>query len=366
MTSGFVRVLLTTILGTLLLFSPTTVLAKVRGIEDFTAYPPIHIQKNSLKIPDGLTPSQIKSTYHLPETGGKGTIAIIGAYDSPSLESDLGIFNQQFGLPYCTKSNNCLEIHPMAGNISPGGSWEAEGALDTQWAHAIAPQAKILFVEAKSASGKDLLAAVDYARSRADVVAVSMSWGGGEYSSEGSFDSHFTSNHGVAFFASSGDSGAGVEWPAVSPNVIGVGGTTLHFNTAGRLLSETAWSGSGGGVSSFVDQPSFQQLLNNPKAHGKRSVPDVSFNADPASGFAIYHQGWQVVGGTSAGAPQWAAIRALGTNFSNQNLYSDALNTYKDFRDISKGINGSCGFICHAHKNYDTVTGLGSPLTTNF
>src|SRR5207245_1555224 len=136
-----------------------------------------------------------------------------------------------------------------------------EAALDTQWAHAIAPNARILLVEAKSSSGTDLLNAVDYARNRADVVAVSMSWGGGEFSSEAAYDFHFTSSHGVVFFASSGDSGAGAEWPSVSPNVVAVGGTTLSFDSNGNLSWESAWSGSGGGVSAYEPQPGYQSLL---------------------------------------------------------------------------------------------------------
>jgi hypothetical protein len=100
--------------------------------------------------------------------------------------------------------------------------------------------------------------------------------------------------------------------------------------------------------------------------HGKRAVPDVSYNGDPSSGFAVYHDGWMVVGGTSAGAPQWAAIRALGKTITNTRLYTDALKSTGDFRDIFRGSNGDCGTFCTAHKNYDTVTGLGSPLTFRF
>ena len=105
-----------------------------------------------------------------------------------------------------------------------------ETSLDVEWAHAIAPSAKILLIEAKTPSGANLMAGVDYARSRSDVVAVSMSWGGAEFSDETSLDSHFTSSgNKITFFASSGDNGAGASWPAASPNVVAVGGTHINL-----------------------------------------------------------------------------------------------------------------------------------------
>src|SRR5207249_2295430 len=112
-------------------------------------------------------------------------------------------------LSACTTANGCFEKHKMSGKVRGDSGWALEESLDVQWAHAIAPNAKILLVEARSASGNDLLSAVDYARNRADVVAISMSWGGSEFSGESGYDSHFTSSNGKTFFASSGDSGTG-------------------------------------------------------------------------------------------------------------------------------------------------------------
>jgi subtilase family serine protease len=260
----------------------------------------------------------------------------------------------------------------MSKKIPPNSGWALEAALDTQWAHAIAPNAKILLIEAKSASLTDLLAAVDYARSRSDVVAISMSWGGNEFSGESNYDYHFTSIYGATWFASSGDSGNGVSWPAVSSKVIAVGGTKLTFNLDGSLLSETAWSGSGGGLSLYEPEPSYQVLYNVPNANGKRAVPDVSYNADPNSGVSVYdstliqgQRGWFQIGGTSAGAPQWAAIKSLGLSASNDKFYTDATTAYPSyFRDITSGTNGACVLYCTAATGYDYVTGLGSPLTT--
>jgi subtilase family serine protease len=366
MFSYLLRVLIILLVLFAIVTAPKIIYASSSSLKSFTAHPPIHIYKKSLTTPYGFTPSEIKAIYHLPATGGKGTIAIIGAYLSSSLESDLQVFSRQFKLPDCTQTNQCLEIHPMATKINNNSGWAEESALDTQWTHAIAPQAKVLFIAAKSDNGNDLLAAVDYAKNRKDVVAVSMSWGGSEFAGEEKLESHFMSSHDITFFASSGDNGTGVNWPAVSPHVIGVGGTTFHMTNSGNLTSETAWTGSGGGVSKYFVEPQFQIDFGLVKFNNKRAVPDVSYNADPNSGFAVYHQGWLVVGGTSAGAPQWAAIRALGKNFTNTTLYQTALNSDNSFRDILTGNNGDCGTNCKAHKNYDLVTGLGSPLTFHF
>jgi subtilase family serine protease len=262
----------------------------------------------------------------------------------------------------------------MASSIKKDGGWALETSLDVEWAHAIAPQAKILLVEAKTPSGANLLSAVDYAVARKDVVSVSMSWGGDEFSDELSYDSHFTSKYGAVFFASSGDYGAGVSWPAVSPSVVGVGGTSLELSSGGAFISESAWSGSGGGVSAYEAQPDYQKAYAVPRANGMRAVPDVSYGADPASGYAVYKttglskNGWYTIGGTSAGASQWAAIYAIGHTASLAAMYADKASsgTLKFFRDIASGSNGTCKYYCDARKRYDYVTGLGSPLTVNF
>ncbi len=346
---------------------------------NFQAYPPFHIKSDRFTnnaAPQGLAPSKVRTAYNLPSSGGAGkTVAIIDAYDNPNAQNDLNVFSAQFGLPSCTTSNGCFEKHLMSNRISANSGWALESDLDIQWVHAIAPQAKILLVEAKSANGSDLLNAVNYARNRADVVAVSMSWGGGEFSTESNYDYYFTSSYGAAFFASSGDSGSGVEWPAVSQNVVGVGGTTLNLDSGGNVLSEIAWNGSGGGLSVYETEPAYQTTYHVPGANGKRAVPDVSYDADPNTGVSVYdslgyggQRGWFVIGGTSVGAPQWAAIRALGGSASNGTFYTDAAsgNYAVYFRDIVSGTNGSCGFYCTAVKAYDYVTGLGSPITVSF
>ncbi len=290
---------------------------------------------------------------------------LVDAYDCPTVQNDFITFSNQFGLPTTN-----FQVHKMTPNIAVDAGWALEISLDVQWAHAIAPNATILLVEAQSNSLADLLAAVSYATNRADVVAVSMSWGGPEFIGESTLNSYFTSNHGVVFFSSSGDSGSGVIWPSSSSNVVAVGGTSLRLNPDGTVSSETAWSGSGGGISAYESEPQYQITYNISGVNGKRGIPDVSYDADPASGFPVYdttayngQTGWFQVGGTSAGAPQWAAIHSLGLSVSSNNLYQDAKwNSPTYFRDITSGSNGA--YL--AAPGYDLVTGLGSPMTWNF
>jgi subtilase family serine protease len=346
---------------------------------NFQGKPPVHVYKSAQLTPSGVTPAEIKKIYGLPATGGKGTIALIDAYDDPNAESDLAVFDKQYNLPACTTANGCFEKHKMTSSVAANSGWSMEMALDVQWAHAIAPKAKILLVEATTPSGANLVSAIDYARSRKDVVAISMSWGGAEFSDELSYDTHFvdTANPATAFFASSGDDGTGASWPASSPNVIGVGGTSLALASSGTLIAESAWSGSGGGVSAYEKEPAYQTTYKISKAGGMRAIPDVSYDADPASGYAVYlttgtgskaKGSWNTVGGTSAGAPQWAAIQALGGSAALAKFYTDkaSTGTLKYFRDITSGSNGDCTYYCSARKRYDYVTGLGSPQTTKF
>ena len=218
----------------------------------WSAHPLMHVRPMAATpSPNALTPTQIRSAYGLPSAGGAGTtIAIVDAYDDPNVLNDLTVFSTQYGLLPIS-----FVEHKMATTISVDTGWALETSLDVQWAHAIAPNATILLVEARSNSLSDLLAAVNYATSQPNVVAVSMSWGGSEFSTETLYDSYFSSS-GITFFASSGDSGAGVIWPSSSPNVVAVGGTTLKF-VSGSVV-ETGWSGSGGGVSRYEPKPAYQ------------------------------------------------------------------------------------------------------------
>jgi subtilase family serine protease len=304
-----------------------------------------------------FTPTDIKTAYNLPKTGGSGVIAIVDAYSDPNVASNLATFDSQWSLPSAS-----LVIHKMSSFVTSNSGWGMEQSLDVEWAHAIAPSATILLVEANSASTTDLLSAVNYAVTYPGVVAVSMSWGANEFSGEQQLDSNFVAN-GVVFFASAGDTGGVVEWPSASPNVVSVGGTTLTQTATG--YTEAAWSGGGGGISAYESPSAAQsQALGNTM----RETPDVAYNADPNTGFLVYdtygYSGWYSVGGTSAGAPQWAAIQDLGNTVSTQNIYTDYKQpaTYaKDFTDTTTGSNGNPAGI-----GYDLATGVGSPLTTNF
>ena len=388
--------------------------ASTTTFDTFEAKPPIHgTSEASSTLPKGLTPAEVKTAYHLPHTGGSGTIAIITAYHHPMVEIDLATFNKKFSIAPCTLANKCLEIHEMSTSTRTNENRSFETALDTEWAHAIAPEAKILVVESKSSKASDLLKAVDYARGRSGVVSVSMSWGGDEFPTETKLDSYFattSTNKLISFFASSGDDGTGASWPAVSPKVIAVGGTSLTMkknvaSSSWTFAGEKAWTGSGGGLSLYETQPAYQKTYSIPQSNGRRSIPDVSYAADPVKGFSVYHlknpdensnrmsiytvtaggattassskntaanKGWYVIGGTSAGAPQWAAIAALGIAgkhpISHISLYDDkSATTYsKYFRDIVSGKNGTCTYYCVARKHYDFVTGLGSPITYLF
>jgi len=327
--------------------------------------------------PAAITPTTIKNAYSVPSSpAGAGTIAIIDAYDDTFAEQDLGTFSSYYSLRSCNSANGCFEKYKMIPGLSTDSGWALETSLDVQWAHAIAPNARILLVEAKSDLISDLMNAVDYARSRPDVVAVSMSWGANEFVGETGYDSRLTSIHSVAFFAASGDAGHGVWWPAASPNVIGVGGTTLTLTGGGAFSSETAWSGSGGGVSAYETEPSYQSGYGISGSGGYRGVPDLSYAADPnVDGMPIYdsipnggYSGWWTIGGTSAGTPQLAALQATSRRITLSRLYTAAAGPgYSSyFRDITSGNNGGCGSLCNAGSGYDYVTGLGSPLTGRF
>jgi subtilase family serine protease len=175
---------------------------------------------NASTSPVGLSPATIKSVYGFPTgatAGGGKTIAIVDAYDDPSAERDLATFSAQYGLPACTSANGCLaKVDQRGGTAYPrkDAGWALEISLDIQWAHAIAPGARILLVEADSNRFTDLLAAEDYAKTRAQYV--SNSWGGSEFSGETGYDSHFAQS-GVSVFVSAGDAGLPAEYPSPRP-----------------------------------------------------------------------------------------------------------------------------------------------------
>lgn len=315
--------------------------------------------------PVGMTPAQMKAAYGFSTslTAGAGmTIAIVDAYDLPTAENDLNVFSSAFGLPACTTANGCFKkVNQTGGTKYPryNAGWGLEIALDIEWAHAIAPGARILLVEASSNSFSNLLAAEDYAAAHANYV--SNSWGGNEFSSESAYDSHF-SRSGVAFFVSSGDAGLPADYPSASPNVISVGGTTLNFDSNGNLVSETGWSSGGGGCSLYETATSAQSAFSGygqVNCAGKRATPDVSLDADPNSGAAVYdsssysgQKGWYQVGGTSLSSPMWAGrAAASGAVVNAAYVYGSSIT----FRDITVGNNGASCLV-----GFDLCSGRGS------
>jgi hypothetical protein len=326
----------------------------------------------SRTTPASLTPTQVRHAYGFDQITGNGagqTIAIVAAYDHPTIASDLHQFDVTFGLPdppiFRKVNQNGGTTYP-----APNVSWAGEIALDVQWAHAMAPAANIVLVEAWSNSLADLMAAVDYAARFTGASVVSMSWGTSEFSTQRAYDWHF-SVPGVTFVAASGDGGIPL-WPAVSPNVVAVGGTTLWTDTAGNVLSETAWNGSGGGISQYESKPAYQNAI---LGGSRRGTPDVAYGASPSTGYYVYNTfgggGWSTIGGTSAGAPQWAALVAIANQGRRSAglpalsgaatlsaIYSAQAND--DFRDTVSGSNR--GY--RAGAGYDLVTGRGSPIAS--
>jgi subtilase family serine protease len=335
--------------------------------------------------PTGLGPAQIKSAYKLSglSSGGR-TVAIVDAFDDPKAASDLATFRSQYGLPACTTANGCFKKVGQNGATSPLPSgdygWAEEESLDLDAVSSACPDCHILLVEANSANTSDLMKAEDTAAGAPGVASVSNSWGGSEDSSILSDDSHF--NHpAVAITASSGDSGYGVSWPASSHYVTGVGGTSLSTASNSRGWSETAWSGAGSGCSGFEPKPSWQ----HDAGCSKRTVADVSADADPNTGLGVYDtynscgsssfcdmlielgvgqglDGWAQVGGTSLSSPLIASVYALSGNTTLGYPYSHTAALF----DVTSGSNGSCSpaYLCTAGAGYDGPTGLGTPNGT--
>ena len=348
--------------------------------------PVLNVAPLATASPTGGVPSKIRHAYGIDSltlnggtvTGdGSGTtIAIVDAYDDPNIANDLHQFDLQFGLPDPTFT----KVDQNGGTAYPArnSTWITEIALDVEWAHAIAPKANILLVEANSNSFSDLLAAVDTARNSAGVNVISLSWGGGEFPSEVGYDFHFTTpagHDGVTFVASSGDAGSPPQYPSTSPNIVAVGGTSLTLDGSGNWSSETGASFSGGGVSPFEAQPLYQNGVVT-SGSTMRNSPDVALAAYSFSIYDSYNNGttlpWSSVSGTSASAPQWAALIAIadqgrlmaglgsldGASQTLPTLYSLSA---ADFHDITTGSSTGTPNLS-AGPGYDLVTGRGTPL----
>jgi hypothetical protein len=379
-----------------------------------------------------LTPAQIRAAYRLPalpvaasalsatqsaSLGSGQTIYLIDAHSSPTVAADLATFNTTFGLPGCSIAAITAASHlPLAQAAAGSGctlsiayvdakgaltdaaptydsSWAVEIGMDVQWAHATAPMARIVVLEAPSASVAQLAAAVQLANAMGEGV-VSMSFAVAEGAYMASLQDIFLANGTMSYVASTGDAGAGVAWPSASPSVLAVGGTSLIYTGSG-WRSESAWSKTGGGISAYEVEPAYQRAVTvrgDPVAvagsppRSMRSVADVSFNADPNSGQYLIvtpsgaaSPSWYSGGGTSIGAPQWAGLLAVANAQRAQvgkpalgaphpvlyeriaavrGLYAGAL------LDVTTGRDGRCA-ACAAGIGYDAPTGLGTPNGTD-
>jgi subtilase family serine protease len=360
------------------------------------------------------TPAQIRAAYGQPalpasttgltaaqaaQLGAGQTIYIVNAKHDPNVAAELAAFNTKFGLPGCsTRTLAANASLPLAAASTAGcelvvaystsagaltatapaydSGWATEIALDVQWAHATAPLARLVLIEAPDAGVGSLSKAVALAN-RMGAGVVSMSFGAPEGSWVSSYDGYFATA-GMSYLAATGDNGAAVSWPSVSTKVVAVGGTTLSYSSGAR--SETTWSGTGGGTSAYVALPSYQSGTLG--GYARRAVADVAFNADPNSGqyVALISPGttttrWVSAGGTSLATPQWAGLLAVANAMRaaaakallgqpHAALYQQigAVPTAyaAAFKDVATGSNGTCT-TCTAKTGYDTPTGWGTP-----
>jgi PKD repeat protein len=324
--------------------------------------------------PQPDTPAYLQQAYdlsYLSQTGGAGdTVAVVDAYNDPSAETDLKTYRSHYGLPACTTANGCFHKVGQNGGSTfpvPDATWEQEIALDLDAVSAICPQCHILLVEANSNSLSDLQAAMNTAANATPTPSqISASWWG----VSSTVPPGFPTLSGIATVAATGDGGyAGPgedSYPAAIPGVTAAGGTSLGPAAApsARGFGEAAWSwngvdGGGSGCDLNFSRPSYQPAAGC----AGRAYADLSADADPNTGLAVYNQGnWSLIGGTSLSAPMIAAYYAI-TGVASATpgwAYGDS----GTLNDILSGSSGNCAssiaYICNAGTGYDGPTGVGS------
>jgi hypothetical protein len=374
-----------------------------------------------------LSPANLLTAYSLsgvPAPSTQQTLALVDAYNDPTVEHDLKVFDEKYALPVCTTTNNCFtKIEMQSGGSGPAteAGWAEEIATDVEVAHGVCQGCRILLVEAHSSSYSDLEAAEREAELHG-ATEISNSWGGSELGATSAQEALSPFNHpGTVITASSGDHGylgwgageSSVEYPAASPHVVAVGGTRLSLASGGAWASEKVWNGdgaSGGGCSTIFEAPAWQQKVAGFAAVGcaaKRAVADVSADADPYTGVAVYdstpvkeengseRSGWVTMGGTSVSSPIIAATFALAggagreaggeiVKYPAQTLYANLANDPGSLHDVVSGSNGKCSkqfngagesgcsiaeedasctpkLICLAGSGYDGPSGVGTP-----
>jgi N-acetylneuraminic acid mutarotase len=335
----------------------------------------VHTGKSSRAAgtaPDGYGPSDIRAAYNLPATGGDGmTVAIVDAFDDPTAEADLAAWRAQYGLPACTTANGCFRKLDQRGGTaypSPDASWAVEISLDLDAVSTVCPACHLLLVESDDNATTNLGIAVDQAVTQGAQV-VSNSYGGQEDPSQLDFDAQYYNHPGTAIVASSGDARYGPQYPAASPYVTSVGGTSLVRDTStSRGWRESVWDSHGGGPGSGCSQFDPKPAWQSDTGCSMRSIADVSAVADPDTPLAIYdtfqQSGWLTSGGTSLAAPLIAGVYALaGKPGSGEYPVSYAYEQSGALNDVTQGNNGNCdpSYLCTAGPGYDGPTGLGTP-----
>ena len=318
-------------------------------------------------------PQDLASAYRVPSSNSTATVAIVDAFDAPTVEADLAAYRMQFGLPACTSDNKCFQKVNQAGEAAPlpiaDDGWAQETTLDVEMVSAICPTCHILLVEATD----DLLSTPNLEIAVSTAVAmharyVSMSWGTDETAAQRGLDRTYLSAAGVTYVAASGDADYGTSWPAASSNVVSVGGTTLERSGSARGWTESVWgytdgTGTGSGCSTQEPKPAYQQQIPTALC-ARRAINDVSVVGDPDTGVAVYQGGsWWQYGGTSAGAPIIAAMYAIAGGATSTPPPSYPYAHRGSFNDITGNANGYCGnALCTAGRGWDGPSGIGSPI----
>jgi len=334
---------------------------------------PLTNTRSPATLPSGFSPANLRSAYKITATGSPTTtVAIVDAYGYTNAEADLAVYRSTFGLPPCTTANGCFRKVTQTGMQSrypaDDNGWSQESALDLDMVSAMCPNCKIILVEATNSSFTNLATAANEAALLGANV-ISNSYGGGEVGSQ-SFDAAYT-HAGVAVTASTGDDSfaAGPQFPATSPHVIAVGGTSLFQAANARGWTESAWAGAGSGCSTVYPKPAWQHDIQCTK----RMEADVSAIADPQTGVAVYcpnsgrsisqtRSTWLVFGGTSVAAPLIGGVYGANGGASLVMYGSNPYNNLSGLFDVTTGSNGVCNsYFCNSGVGYDGPTGLGTP-----
>ena len=352
------------------------------------------VRPGAIPSGNGYGPASLQAAYDLAAAsaadGSGTTVAVVDAYDDPSAAGDLAEYRSAAGLPALTSGqftryNQEGQTSPLPAEAPVSDDWTLEETLDIDMVSAICPRCKIDLVEADNDSGNGLYVAEHAAATTLGARYISNSWGGSETSADASYDSEYFGVPGVVYTASAGDAayGGGVIYPATSPNVVSVGGTTLNTSSDARGWTESLWDTSSGegttsGCSAYEPRPAWQTAISIiPPACSKRVDNDVAADADPGTGAAVYdtsngNGGWTEVGGTSQASPIIAAVFALaGNNGNGGNNAADSIYTHTgDLYEVTGGSNGTCtppaadSVLCSATgtvNTYNGPTGWGTP-----